>query len=53
MRMLDPKLIKCDLFTNGILERYTYWFWHGESCIRLTQEVDSEPFFILETVLMP
>ncbi|KAL5569085.1 hypothetical protein UlMin_025660 [Ulmus minor] len=45
MRMLDPKLIKCHLFTNGILESYTFWFWHGESCIRLTQEVDSEPGF--------
>lgn len=31
-RMLDPKLIKCHFFTNGILESYTCWFWHGESC---------------------
>ena len=23
MRMLDPKLIMCHLFTNGILESYT------------------------------
>ena len=42
MRLLEPKLIKCHLFTNGILSQYTTWFWHGESCSKQPSGVDIE-----------
>ena len=42
MRLLEPKLIKCHLFTNGIFDQYTTSFWHGESCSKQLSGVDIE-----------
>ena len=42
MRLLESKLIECHLLTNGMLEQYTTWFWHGERCNKQPRGVASE-----------
>ena len=42
MRLLEPKLIKCHLFTNVVLDQYKTWFWHDESYSKQPSGVDSE-----------